>query len=254
MSKYPEESSLKELVSGVVVEREGKIHSCTVCGKRFVRGIIYPDGDLLMDAERAALTHVEREHGGMFSELISLGKGENGISDVQKIVLEALYEGGSDRDIALRLGGKSESTVRNHRFNLKRKRKEAKIFLALMDLIDQRELSRNDDESYLQFHDDIPVKDDRISVSTKEAEKIITKYFDKEDPRVLLSFPKKQKIKLVILQQIIEAFEREKVYTELEVNEILMPVYEDYLQIRRYLIDYAFLKRNSDGSEYRRNS
>lgn len=36
----------------------------------------------------------------------------------------------------------------------------------------------------------------------------------------------------------------------MEVNEILRPVYDDFVLLRRYLIDYKFLTREKDGSCY----
>ena len=38
--------------------------------------------------------------------------------------------------------------------------------------------------------------------------------------------------------------------TEQEVNEILRPIYEDYMTIRRYLIMYGFMERTKDGRQY----
>jgi hypothetical protein len=39
-------------------------------------------------------------------------------------------------------------------------------------------------------------------------------------------------------------------YAEKEINEILKAIYEDYVMLRRYLIEYGFIDRKSDGSEY----
>ncbi len=202
-----------------------------------------------MDAHKSAITHVEKVHGGMFKELLSLGKEQTGISEIQQTVLQSLYGGESDKLIAEKLGGKSESTIRNHRFKLKKRRTEAKLFLTLMNLLEKQEALPME-ERLLQFHDNIPTKDARTIVSQSEADKIISKHFRGDQ---LLSFPKKQKTKLVILQKISAHFEKGRNYSELGVNEILIPVYEDYVQIRRYLVDYAFLTRNTDGSGYRLN-
>lgn len=45
-------------------------------------------------------------------------------------------------------------------------------------------------------------------------------------------------------------FEDGKKYSEQEVNEILRPIYEDYMTIRRYLIMYGFMERTKDGRQY----
>lgn len=49
---------------------------------------------------------------------------------------------------------------------------------------------------------------------------------------------------------ITTLFDENKKYSEVEVNEILRPVYDDFVLLRRYLIDYKFLTREKDGSCY----
>ncbi|MGL1886713.1 MAG: DUF2087 domain-containing protein [Reichenbachiella sp.] len=248
--KYLDECTVDELVVGVKAGRNGTQYSCIICGEQFQKGVIYPHGSLLLDAQKAAETHIHVEHGGMFKSLLNMGKEVTGLSEIQALVIEQMFSSATDKEIAYKLGGKTESTVRNHRFNLKKKKREAKMFLALMDILDSHD---SNDMEYLQFHSDIPTKDDRTVVTGKEAQKMYSKYFDTQEPFKLLSFPKKQKIKLVILQRISQLFKKDIEYSEIEVNELLMPVYEDYTQIRRYMVDYAFLLRNSDGSVYTLN-
>lgn len=60
----------------------------------------------------------------------------------------------------------------------------------------------------------------------------------------------KEKNKVVIFGKIAEQFEYGKRYSEQEVNEILKPIYEDYMTIRRYLIMYGFMERTKDGRQY----
>ena len=59
-----------------------------------------------------------------------------------------------------------------------------------------------------------------------------------------------RKEKGVILGKIAEQFEYGKKYSEHEVNEILKPIYADYMTIRRYLIMYGFMERTRDGRQY----
>lgn len=70
------------------------------------------------------------------------------------------------------------------------------------------------------------------------------------DPLVLKVFPAKEKKKYILLSKIITVFNPSMVYHELEVNEILKPIYDDFATIRRYLVDYHFLSRTKDGSKY----
>ena len=64
------------------------------------------------------------------------------------------------------------------------------------------------------------------------------------------SFSPKEKKKVVILTKIAEQFEKGKLYNEKEVNQILQPIFDDYMSLRRYLIMYGFMERTQDGSKY----
>ncbi len=99
----------------------------------------------------------------------------------------------------------------------------------------------------VKFPASLTVQDDRVKITTQESDKIIEQFFD---GGALKHFPKKQKKKLVLLHRIAELFDPEKKYSENDVNMILMRVYEDYVMIRRYLIEYGFLNRKADGSAY----
>ncbi|WP_434060193.1 DUF2087 domain-containing protein [Peribacillus simplex] len=47
-----------------------------------------------------------------------------------------------------------------------------------------------------------------------------------------------------------ENFQKGKYYTEKEVNEVLKDIFDDFVMIRRYLIDYKLLNRNKEGTRY----
>lgn len=64
------------------------------------------------------------------------------------------------------------------------------------------------------------------------------------------TFPAKEKYKLVILRELASDFEKNRKYDEKEVNEIIKNRYPDFVTIRRYLIEYGFMERKPDGSEY----
>lgn len=89
--------------------------------------------------------------------------------------------------------------------------------------------------------------DERYVISQTDRDKILKNYI--KDGRVNI-FPSKEKKKIVILQYIVDKFESDKKYTEKEVNEVIVSMVDDYVSIRRYLVDYGFLVRNRDGSEY----
>ncbi|MBP7564039.1 MAG: DUF2087 domain-containing protein [Candidatus Cloacimonetes bacterium] len=81
-----------------------------------------------------------------------------------------------------------------------------------------------------------------------ESEKVIRNYFNPDG--TLKIIPPKEKKKLIILGRIAELFDVTRKYSESEVNEILIPIYEDHVQIRRNMIEYGFMDRLPDGSAY----
>lgn len=64
------------------------------------------------------------------------------------------------------------------------------------------------------------------------------------------SLPVQRKKMLVLLKWIMESFNAEKRYTEKQVNEILERFHEDFVSLRRDLVDTGMLSRDKDGSEY----
>ncbi|RHN01771.1 DUF2087 domain-containing protein [Dielma fastidiosa] len=69
-------------------------------------------------------------------------------------------------------------------------------------------------------------------------------------PLKLIALPKKKELRQITLQRIAECFTASREYTEQEVNEILMGVYEDYVYLRRELVEHQYLKRTADGGRY----
>jgi len=90
-----------------------------------------------------------------------------------------------------------------------------------------------------------------FSFTNNELQEITEKVFVSLEPPILKVFPTKEKRKFATLFTIIRAFDPKKTYHEKEINEVLKPIYHDYVTIRRYLVDYGFLSRTPDGSVYR---
>ena len=92
--------------------------------------------------------------------------------------------------------------------------------------------------------------DERYEITEAVTEKILSSVFSSLDPLKLRVFSKKEKKKIVILRKIAEQFRPETDYTEKQVNAVLSEIYDDYVTIRRYLIEYGFMNRTRDGSRY----
>ncbi|HLU21686.1 DUF2087 domain-containing protein [Lederbergia graminis] len=238
-------ASIEELSNGYIFSKEE--YTCLLCGESFVDGIIYPMNEALYEAKRAVTLHIQENHGSVFDYLLKLDKKYTGLSDHQKELLQHFKNGLSDKEIVKELNGGSTSTIRNHRFKLKEKEKQAKIFLTIMQLLNTEE--KNEDK-FISFHKGATMVDDRYAITETEKQKVLSTYFKDGKDGKLDTFPSKEKRKLIVLQNIIQHFKVTKIYTEKEVNEILKQIYDDFVTIRRYLIEYGFMERNKDGSEY----
>lgn len=69
----------------------------------------------------------------------------------------------------------------------------------------------------------------------------------------LVSIPRKAARREQLLGHLAETlFERDRDYSEREVNEALLTVHEDFSALRRFLVVAELLARTKDGSTYRR--
>jgi hypothetical protein len=235
------EASLDEIVKGYRWDKERNHCICMICGKVFDEGIIYPVGDLLLNAEKAVLSHIQREHQAMFYHLLNMDKKLTGLTDIQKDIMQYFYEGLSDKEIMAKQEGiNSASTIRNYRFKLREREKQSKIFLALM-------MSLQGEPEFMPIHRTAKMVDDRYMITQDETEKVNKSYF--KEGR-LKAFPVKEKKKLIVIRQFANLFEPGIKYTEPEINGKIKEMYEDYATIRRYLISYGFLNRTDDGRQY----
>ncbi|MGE7543842.1 MULTISPECIES: DUF2087 domain-containing protein [Sporosarcina] len=238
-------ATMPELKQGYILEKDCYI--CLLCGKEVEKGIIYPSENILYEAERYMRLHIERTHGSVFDYLIGLDKKLTGLTSHQSQLLHLFYQGRNDKDVQQTLGIGSTSTVRHHRFVLKEKERQAKTFLAMMELLKEKDEYA---PAFIPPHTTAKMVDDRYAVTEKEKQETIKKFFPDGTTGRLEKFPPKEKQRLIVLRELTKRFDNEVTYSEQETNCILEEVYEDYVLIRRYLIEYGLLDRTSDGSQY----
>jgi hypothetical protein len=241
--------SVDEIVVGY---RECKdSYLCTICGQEFKKGLIFTIQDKLFDAFGAINEHHKAEHGYTADYILSQESSLIGVSDVQKQILKLMSEGKDDKTISKTVGI-AQSTVRNHRFKLREKEKQAKLFLALMQSLEDktnRSINQADSGIIEEIHPSATMIDDRYSITDDDTEKTIKTYMTENG--ALTQFPAKEKKKIIILREIIKNFKPNQEYNENEVNKILERIYSDFPTIRRALIEYGFLDRSADCSVYR---
>ncbi|WP_221416669.1 DUF2087 domain-containing protein [Peribacillus simplex] len=238
-------ASQDELKQGYI-EGENQ-YVCLLCGNEIEKGVVYPKDGVLYEAKRYMRIHIEHAHRSVFEYLIDLDKKLTGLTDHQNRLLRLFYQGKNDAEVQEEMGIGSPSTIRNHRFVLKEKERQAKLFLALMELLKDKDEHA---PAFIPLHQKARMVDDRYNVTEDEKVIVLKKYFPKGSQDALKSFPPKEKQRLIILQEIMNRFENERKYEEKEINQILGAVYHDHVLLRRYLIEYGFLDRKPDGSQY----
>lgn len=241
---------IEEIQKGYKEEGDG--YRCIICNKTYEKGRIYNFSDDLYDAKGAVIHHIRDEHKNMVTYLLEKEPNLVGISEIQQNLLKQILEGKSDKEIAKNLGI-AHSTVRNHRFKLREKEKQSKLFLALMKSLEKetsKSINKTDKGFIEEHHQTATMLDDRYTITEKEREKTILTYMDNNG--ALKQFPAKEKKKLILLGEIIKSFKKDTKYTEIEVNRVLKRIYEDdYPTIRRALIEYGFMERSLDCKVYR---
>lgn len=240
-------ASVEEIKQGYQYNSSTEEYVCLVCGKSYGQGIVYSQDNVFYQAEKMVKMHITKEHSSMFKYLLEMNRKYTGLTEHQKTLLNYFYEGYSDNQIVNELEGGSTSTIRNHRFTLREKEKQAKVFLAIMELLEDKLPKK---QKFINIPRSAQMVDERYAITEQENEKILKAHFPDGLDGPLIKFPLKQKRKVIILKHLIKKFQTNKKYTEKEVNALLKEVYHDYVTLRRYLIEYGFMDRNNDGSAY----
>jgi len=238
------DATLAEIKNGF--SEKSNCYICLLCGEVFEKGRIYQHDAFFYEAARFVKLHIELEHGSVFDYLITADKKTTGLSEHQNNLLKLFYQGTADAEIQRQLGIGSSSTIRNHRFAFREKERQAKLFLALMELLNEQ----GGKNALINPHCTATQIDDRYYTTEAEASKILKTYFPDGPNGRLTTFSMKEKAKLIVLRQLVLRFSSGANYHEKEVNAIIKTAHPDYATIRRYLIEYGFLDRKPDGSQY----
>lgn len=238
-------AEFEDLKSGYVQEEDHYV--CLLCGKKIEKGIIYHEDEVFYEASKYMRIHIEKLHQSVFEYLNKLDKKLTGLTDHQNNLLRLFYEGKSDAEVQKEMGIGSASTIRNHRFSLKEKERQSKVYLVMMELLKEKTKNQS---TFLTPPKTAKMVDDRYKVTQKDNDKLLRTFFPEGTDGPLKTFSIKEKHKLVVLQEIVKRFQGERTYTEKEINQILKLVYPDFATLRRYLIEYGFLDRTPDGREY----
>lgn len=242
--------SLEEIERGYT--NGGESFCCVICQEEFKKGKIYQLDEQLYDAEGAVNCHIKNCHDSIAMYLLNQNVSVTGLTDIQVKLLRMLLARKSDQQIGHELGI-AQSTVRNHRFKLREKEKQAKLFLALMNSIEEetkKPIEESDTGIVEDVHNSAKMVDDRYNITDQDRIKTLATYMDENG--ALKQFPSKEKKKIIVLREIMKNFKHDVSYTEVEVNQVLRRIFEeDYPVLRRALIEYGFMDRAKDCSSYR---
>ena len=250
--------SAKDIGRGYVHDKSTNRYQCIVCRKVFEEGEIFEIGGRLFTAQRAVQQHIENAHGGYLKSLIHSKTKYNTLTDNQKQLMELFASGITDKEIAEKTGV-AVSTVRHQKFMFREKAKQARQYLAVYDgVFESKNEERNEktekvekgEITMMPIHENATMVDSRYNITTEERDHVIKVCFSSLEPLVLGQFPPKEKRKIIVLARIAQEFDKSKKYSEKEVNEILKAIFDDFATIRRYLIEYGFMKRTNDGAQY----
>lgn len=243
-------SSIEDIINGYIYDKNKDEFVCLICGKSYEKGIIYKEVDNFYEAEKYIKLHIKKEHKSVFDYLINMDKRYTSLTDIQREFLCYYKNNYTDKEIAQKMSG-SQSTIRNHRFKLREKEKQAKIFLALMSILNEVKNPNSqfdNKENLVAVHKGAVMIDDRFAATEEESEKVIKIYFDELGH--LKEFPSKEKRKILVLKYIMKNFTSDRKYTETQINRVLKRIYGDFVTIRRSLIEYGFMDRKVDCSLY----
>ena len=172
-------------------------------------------------------------------------------------LLQVLYEGERTVGDLARQVDLSEPTVSHH---LSRLRKAG--FVSLRMAGNQRFYRLNEPglNRFKQMADKIEQAPPRLEPTVSDDQWIEALGWSADDRKVLHTYtsnrqlirlPSKRKNLLVILRWLATLFKPDRHYTEAAVNEVIKGVYaQDYVSLRRDLVDLGYLRRERGGGDY----
>lgn len=162
--------TIEDLMNGYIYDDNHRVFTCLFCGEIYEEDLIYKCEGQLCNARKAIEIHILKEHNSSFDFLLGLGKKYTGLSDRQKEIFEIFHNEKDNQFIAEKMGT-TPATVRSYKFKMKEKLRQAKIYLAISNLIELE--NSNDKTMEVDSIGDIAIyeKLKRIEKAIKEIDK-----------------------------------------------------------------------------------
>lgn len=81
-----------------------------------------------------------------------------------------------------------------------------------------------------------------IEYTEQEREQVLKTFF--KDGK-LMQMPAQHKKQIIAIKEIAKLFQKDKEYTEFELNRVIKPVAEDFCTVRRTLVDLGIMTREN---------
>lgn len=222
---------------------------CNYCEATFETTQVFPVADKFYPAAEMIRQHLATAHPNAVADLIHTPSKYNTLTAKQQALLVAFASGSKDAEIAREMGV-AAATIRHQKFTFREKAKQAKLYLAMYDRVFTQPTTA---DALVTLPEQVAPEDDRFALTTTEYHQALAKYFSTMNPLRLQRWPKKQKAILAVLRAVAATIPSDQRFTESALTTHLKPIYADYPLLRRYLVDYGFLKRTTSGSAYWRN-
>lgn len=170
--------TLDEVKNGYSYNSINRVYTCLTCGKDFETGEMFSFDGRFYDASKAIQLHVKKEHGNMLDILTSFDKKYTGITENQKELFFMMFNGLSDNEIAKKTGV-APATIRHQRFVFREKAKQAKLYLAIFEVVGKAILERkgiSPEDELVNVHPGAKMVDDRYFITKAEEDKILTSF------------------------------------------------------------------------------
>ncbi len=215
---------------------------CMHCAKRVDKNEVFPLNGRWFVAEEKIKEHLRTYHRSAVDALFEKGHKALGLTENQFETLHGQYQGLTDEEILQQSTAKSLSTIRQYRFQVRERYRQAVQLVALLEAMEQADLGNEK-----EIHQGAKQVDERYAITSEERQNILDNYM-KEGK--IHTMPRKEKRKIVLLQEVIKELSTDKQYSEKELNEWLKEKHEDFVALRRYLIEYGLMERTADGAAY----
>lgn len=222
-------------------------YACNYCDATFTTGQVFADNDQFYPADQMVQRHVAQTHPDAVDQLIHSDSKYNTLTAKQRALLTAFRSGAKDATIAQEMHV-AAATIRHQKFTFREKAKQAKLYLAIYE-----QVFNQAPDNFIRLPEPPTGGDERFVITTTEYQALLAKYFLSTEPLRLARWPKHQKAILAILKRVTQEIPVDQHFTESQLTDYLKPVYADFPLLRRYLVDYGFLNRQADGSDYWRN-